>query len=96
MPFVGLAFGVVAQQKAESSPHALQTCFTASCAPLPVPTTSTVDWQPGQRCFSPGVTSLMCPFSVVTLSTTTYLHLAHAMAMVSPGLSSPACAGVLM
>src|SRR6185369_8157122 len=51
-PVLRPAPGLVAQQKAESSPHFWQTCLTWSFLPLPKPVTSMVLSQPGQACFS--------------------------------------------
>ena len=48
IPFVGPLPGLVAQQKAESSPHALQECFRTVSLPLPWPVTSMVELQPAQ------------------------------------------------
>jgi hypothetical protein len=46
MPLVAPLPGLVAQQKAESSPQALQLCLSSTMSPLAWPTTVKVDLQP--------------------------------------------------
>src|SRR6185503_20473044 len=47
IPFVAPLPGLVAQQKAELSPHAPQLCFKTISLPLPWPVTVIVELQPG-------------------------------------------------
>src|SRR6185369_11366187 len=87
--------GLVAQQKAESSPHALQLCLSSVMSPLARPTTVQVELHPLHACVP--ISSLGCPCSFkscapftpcFTRVTHTVLHLAQTIAMESPVLSA--------
>lgn len=96
MPLAMPLPGLVEQQKADPSPQDPQACVTSLVESLPWPTTVMYQLQPGQRCLMPGMTCLMWPFSRVTVSTTTDLHLAQTIAMVSSGFKASAWAKVLL
>lgn len=82
--------GFVAQQKADSSPQALQTCLMTCLLCAFVPTTVIVLPHPAQRCFSPGIIFVLDFVSCVTNETDTVLHFPHTIAIESPGFTASA------
>src|SRR6266508_2078290 len=94
IPLVAPLPGFVAQQKAESSPHALQLCLSSTMSPLAWPTTVKVELQPAHAWVP--INSVGWPFSIrswapftpcFTRVTQTVLHLTQTIAMLSSVLS---------
>src|SRR5713101_7492081 len=103
IPLVAPLPGFVAQQKAESSPHAPQLCFNSVCPSFGLPMTVKVELQP-LHAWVP-ISSVGWPFSIIicapftpclTRVTHKVLHLAHTIAMLSSVLSASTCSWVVM
>src|SRR5262249_3684893 len=93
IPLVAPLPGLVAQQKAESSPQAVQLCLSSVMSPLACPTTVKVELQPLHACVPISSVGWPCSFKTCapftpcfTRVTQTVLHLAHTIAMLSPVL----------